>query len=282
MRAERHVVPGCESPRVLDRRDRDPGDRGHRLARRAGRRRCPRARRSAPQISPTVQRARSASRIGDEQVPVAARRRAAPRRAPPRPPAASRSARTRAVRSSWRRSASGSRRCSSTCSSSASAKRLTPTIDALARLDVARASGRPPPRSRSWTKPASIAATAPPSSSTRSISSRARGLELVGQRLDEVGAAERVGRVGRAGLVREDLLRPQRDPRRALGRQRERLVERVRVQRLRAAADRRRAPGSRRGRRCSRAAARSASSRPSARGSAARAPSGSSRRTARA
>jgi len=32
-------------------------------------------------------------------------------------------------------------------------------------------------------------------------------LELVGQRLEEVGAAERVGRVGRAGLGREDLLR---------------------------------------------------------------------------
>ncbi len=64
-------------------------------------------------------------------------------------------------------------------------------------------------------------------------------LELVGQRLDVVRAAERVGGVGRAGLGLQDLLRAQRDRRGALGRQRERLVERVRVQRLRAAADRR-------------------------------------------
>ena len=64
-------------------------------------------------------------------------------------------------------------------------------------------------------------------------------LELVGERLDEVGAAERVGGVGRAGLGREDLLRAQRDARGALRRQRERLVEAVRVQALRAAGDRR-------------------------------------------
>ena len=69
---------------------------------------------------------------------------------------------------------------------------------------------------------------------------RAR-LDLVGERLDEVGAGERVDRVGGAGLVGEDLLRAQRDPRRPLGRQRERLVEAVRVQRLRAAAHRREA-----------------------------------------
>ena len=63
-------------------------------------------------------------------------------------------------------------------------------------------------------------------------------LELVGESLDEVRAAERIRRVRRAGLRREDLLRAQRDRRRALGRERERLVEGVRVQRLRAAADR--------------------------------------------
>ena len=65
---------------------------------------------------------------------------------------------------------------------------------------------------------------------------RAR-LELVGERLDVERAAERIGRRGRARLVREDLLRPERDRRCMLGRQRERLVERVRVQRLRAAGD---------------------------------------------
>src|SRR5437764_584294 len=64
-------------------------------------------------------------------------------------------------------------------------------------------------------------------------------LELGGQRLDEVRATEWIGRIRAAGLLREDLLRSQRDPRRALRRQRERLVETVRVQRLRAAAHRR-------------------------------------------
>ena len=60
-------------------------------------------------------------------------------------------------------------------------------------------------------------------------------LELVGERLDEVRAAERIGRVGAAGLVREELLGPKRDLRGVLGRQGERLVEPVRVDRLRSA-----------------------------------------------
>ena len=60
-------------------------------------------------------------------------------------------------------------------------------------------------------------------------------LELVGQRLDEVGAAERVDRVRHAGLVGDDLLGAQRDAHGLLGRQRERLVVGVGVQRLRAA-----------------------------------------------
>src|SRR5207302_10870390 len=59
------------------------------------------------------------------------------------------------------------------------------------------------------------------------------------QLLDARGAPERVGRVGAAGLVGENLLLPQRDPNRTLGRERERLVEPVRVNRLRAPADRR-------------------------------------------
>ena len=84
----------------------------------------------------------------------------------------------------------------------------------------------------------SIALTEPPSSSTFSISSFARRFDLVGERLDEVGAGERVDGVGGAGLVREDLLRAQGDLGGALGRQRERLVEAVGVQRLGAAADR--------------------------------------------
>ena len=63
---------------------------------------------------------------------------------------------------------------------------------------------------------------------------RAR-LQLVGQRLDEVGAAERVDGVRHAGLVRDHLLRAQRDPHRLLARQRQRLVVGVGVQRLGAA-----------------------------------------------
>src|SRR5207247_9711908 len=62
-----------------------------------------------------------------------------------------------------------------------------------------------------------------------------RRLELVRQRLDEVGAAERVGRVRSARLVREHLLRAKGDLRRALRRERQRLVEGVRVDRLRTA-----------------------------------------------
>src|SRR5262245_16899828 len=61
-------------------------------------------------------------------------------------------------------------------------------------------------------------------------------LELRGQRLDVVRAAERVGGVGRPRLVRQDLLGSQGDACRVLRRERERLVERVRVDRLRSAA----------------------------------------------
>ena len=63
--------------------------------------------------------------------------------------------------------------------------------------------------------------------------------QFVGQRLDEPRAAERIGGRGRARLVHEDLLRAQREGRGALGRQRERLVEAVRVHRLSPAVDRR-------------------------------------------
>ena len=74
----------------------------------------------------------------------------------------------------------------------------------------------------------------PPRSSTFSISSHAR-LDLVGERLDEVGADERVDGVGAAGLVGDDLLGAQRELGGALRGQRQRLVEAVGVQRLRAA-----------------------------------------------
>ena len=79
------------------------------------------------------------------------------------------------------------------------------------------------------------ASTIPPSSSIRREVGVGLLLHAVGQRLDEVGAAQRVDRVRHAGLVGDDLLRAQRDPHRLLGGQRERLVVGVGVQRLRAA-----------------------------------------------
>ena len=60
-------------------------------------------------------------------------------------------------------------------------------------------------------------------------------LDFVGQRFDEVGAAERIDGVGDAGFVGDDLLGAQRDRRREFGRQRPGFVERIGVQRLRSA-----------------------------------------------
>ena len=51
-----------------------------------------------------------------------------------------------------------------------------------------------------------------------------RPLQLVRQRLDEVRAGQRVGRLGDPGLVGEDLLGPQRETGRLGRRQGERLV----------------------------------------------------------
>ena len=65
--------------------------------------------------------------------------------------------------------------------------------------------------------------------------SSASALELVGERLDVPGAAERVGDVGDAGLLHQHLLRAQRDLGGLLRRQREHLVEGVGVQRVGAA-----------------------------------------------
>ena len=88
---------------------------------------------------------------------------------------------------------------------------------------------------RPLTQPLSIAATAPPRSSISAISRRASPSMRVGQPLDVLRAAERVGDGRDTGLVQQHLLRAQRERRRALGRQRERLVVAVRVQRLAAA-----------------------------------------------
>ena len=56
--------------------------------------------------------------------------------------------------------------------------------------------------------------------------------DLVGQPLDEIGTSERIGGAGHSGLVRQDLLRAQRQRGRVLGRQPERLVVGVGVQTL--------------------------------------------------
>jgi len=64
-----------------------------------------------------------------------------------------------------------------------------------------------------------------------------QALDLVGQRLHVVRTSERVGSIGDAAFVADDLLRAQRDARGLLRRQAERLVETVGVQALRAAHD---------------------------------------------
>ena len=61
------------------------------------------------------------------------------------------------------------------------------------------------------------------------------GREGVGERFDVVRAAERVDHVGDAGLLGDDQLRVAGGARRGLGGERDRLVEAVRVQALRAA-----------------------------------------------
>ena len=57
-------------------------------------------------------------------------------------------------------------------------------------------------------------------------------LHPIGQRLHEIRAAQRIDRVRHPRLLRDDLLGSERDPDRLLGRQRERLIKAVRMQRL--------------------------------------------------
>ena len=84
-----------------------------------------------------------------------------------------------------------------------------------------------------------MAASVPPAASIRSSSAaRLASISLVSSSI-AYDAADRIDRVGDAALGRDDLLRPQRDARRFLGRQRQRLVAAVAVQRLRAAEHRR-------------------------------------------
>ena len=60
-------------------------------------------------------------------------------------------------------------------------------------------------------------------------------LDFIGERLDEVGPAERIGGAGDAAFMRQDLLRAQREGRGKLGRKRPGLVQGIGMQGLRAA-----------------------------------------------
>jgi hypothetical protein len=107
-------------------------------------------------------------------------------------------------------------------------------------------------------------------------------LDLRSSALDEITAAQRIGRIRHAAFVRDDLLRAQRDGGRKFGRQRPSLVQRIRVQRLRAAQHRRQRLQSPCAPRCCTAAAPSANIPPSACESAAPRSADSSRRSGRA
>ena len=115
---------------------------GARLMRQAAaRRRCRRRLRSSLQISPIVQRTRSASRMGTRRLPVPSamlRTSASARLAA----SWSRSALTREVRSSCRRSISGSMRWSSTSLPPLVDVAVDADDDALATLDVLREAER--------------------------------------------------------------------------------------------------------------------------------------------
>ncbi len=62
---------------------------------------------------------------------------------------------------------------------------------------------------------------------------------LVGQRLDVIRSRQRINRLRGARLIGNDLLSPQRNPRRLLRRQRQCFIKRIRMQRLRSTQDRR-------------------------------------------
>ena len=80
-----------------------------------------------------------------------------------------------------------------------------------------------------------MAATMPPMASIFANVIAGAALDFVGERFDEIRAAERIGGVGDAGFVRDDLLRAQGDRGGGFGGQRPGFVERIGVQGLRAA-----------------------------------------------
>ena len=116
--------------------------------------------------------------------------------------------------------------------------RLTPTIG-RSPLSTWRWCGRRTSRSRAAASPPRPRARCRPSRRSSGCRRSASACMLVGQRLDEVAAAERIGDRRHARFLGDDLLRAQRQRGRVLGRQRVGLVEAVGVQRLRAAQHRR-------------------------------------------
>ena len=156
----------------------------------------PHSSRSAPHSSPTVARAASAVRsAGSRFAAVGASLRISATASSTA--AESRPARSACRRSSCARSIAGSRRWSSTRSAASVVKRLTPTMT-RSPSSTSRCQRNADSSICSWTQPASIAATAPPSCVDLLDQLARAGLELVGERLDVPRAAERVRRRGRA------------------------------------------------------------------------------------
>ena len=138
------------------------------------------------------------------------------------------------MRSRWVASASSPTLRISTGASASSTKSFTPTIV------------RRPCSSSAWNRMDECGDLALEPAGLDRLHHAALGLDLgeqslglalqpVGQRLQVVRPAQRVGHVGHPGLVGEDLLGPERDADRFLGGQRQGLVQRVGVERLGAA-----------------------------------------------
>ena len=85
---------------------------------------------------------------------------------------------------------------------------------------------------RSLGMPASIALAMPPSASTSSMWPQALLREFVSQPLDVIRAAPGIDDAGGAGFLLQDDLSIARDAGGKIGRQRQRLVERIGMQRL--------------------------------------------------
>ena len=147
------------------------------------------------------------------------------------------------------------------CRRSRQSKRLTPTTVCLPRVDARLASVRRPLRCAAWEGPASIALVMPPSSSTSWIMLPGLVGELVGSavRRSSCRPRDRPRRTMSVSCCRKQL-GVAGDAGREVGRQGERLVQCVRVQRLGVPDGRRPSPPRRCGRRCCRRPGRSATS----------------------